>query len=116
MRPQLLVTEQQSSVRLKMTPIEILGLNAGLDVYAEGTVELTRPTRCIDGAPGENGALVPAVELAIRDSLTDELHVRVIPVARLGQVRAGQRVRMYVSRSGWASHILTWHVLPAVLT
>ncbi|WP_423600938.1 hypothetical protein [Roseateles sp. MS654] len=116
MRLQQIATEHHDWVRMKMTPSEIFGLNAGLDVFAAGIVEWARPTRCIDGAPGDSALLMPAVELAVRDSSTDELHVRVIPASRLTDVRVGQKVRMYVSRSGWARHILTWHVVPAVLT
>ena len=114
MRPQQIATEVQTCVRTKMTPSEILGLNGELELYAAGTVECARATTCIDGAPGDAGPLVPAMQLAIRDSSTDELHVRVIPISRLGEVRVGQQVRMYVTRRGWAHHILTWHVLPAV--
>jgi hypothetical protein len=108
------VAKEEAFVRTPMTAAEIACLNGNVEVFAAGTVEHARITRCIDGAPGEGGGIVPAMELSIRDAATDQLHTRTIPLARLRDIREGQAVRMYVTKRGWANHILTWHVLPAI--
>lgn len=108
--------EEEFFVRTPMTAAEIACLNGNIEVFAVGTVEHTRITRCIDGAPGDGGSIVPAMELSIRDAATDRLHTRTIPLARLSDIREGQAVRMYVTKRGRANHILTWHVLPLAST
>ena len=102
-------------VRTQMTPLESLALNGNIEVFAAGVVEHIRSVTCLEGAPGEGAmALVSGVEVGVREAKTGALLIRVIPRSRYMELQYGQAVRLYVTRRGWANHILTWHVLPAI--
>ncbi len=83
------------------------------DLVCTGVVEHSKVTSCIEGAPGESGNWVSALDLCVRDTTSGLLHVQTVPESRAVGVKTGSHVHMYSARRGRRGHIISYHVLPA---